>query len=91
MVPNLIAVGTVDLWHNELHILGDEFALLPGDGLTSFVSGPDLLSVGVGLPEGDAVLLGYVATLRQHFDVRNNLATLKSRRVKPILLHHMVN
>ena len=86
MVPDLVPVGAVDLGHDELHVLGDELALLPGDGLAGLVPGPHLLAVGVGLPEGDAVLLGHIATFRQHFYVRNYFATLKIGSVKLILL-----
>ena len=33
----------------------------------------DLFAVGVSLPEGDAVLLGHVAALRQHLGVGDHL------------------
>ena len=45
----------------ELDILGDQFALLPGDGVTGLVASPHLVAVLVRLPVGEhAVGLGHV-------------------------------
>ena len=63
MIPDLLAIRAVDLRDNELDRLGDELALLPGDGLTGLVASPLLLPFRVRLPERDAVLLGHVPAL----------------------------
>ena len=76
VVPDLLAVSAVDLRHDELDSLGDQLALLPGDGLAGLVASPDLVALRVCLPESDAVLLGHVLAFRQHFNVRNHFASL---------------
>ena len=50
MVPDFISVSAVDLRDEELDIFRDKFALLPGDGLTGFIPGPDLLAIRISLP-----------------------------------------
>ena len=55
MVPHLLGVLTDDLRDDELHVLLDELALLPGHGLAGVSPGPDLLAVLVSLPVGDTV------------------------------------
>ena len=42
MVPQLLLVGACHIRHNELHVLGHQFALLPGHRLTVVSSSPDL-------------------------------------------------
>ena len=76
-ITDLLSICTVDLWHDELDSLGDELALLPGDGLAGLVTRPDLLALGVRLPQGDAVLLGHVPALGQQLRVRDCLLTLR--------------
>ena len=44
VVPDLLLVVAVNLRDDELHVLGHQLALLPGDGLTLLSSSPDLLS-----------------------------------------------
>ena len=43
MVPQLLLVATGHIWYDELHVLGDQLALLPGDGLAVVSSSPDLI------------------------------------------------
>ena len=76
VVPDLLAVSAVDLRHDELDSLGDQLALLPGDGLAGLIASPDLVALRVCLPQSDAVLLGHVLAFRQHFNVRNHFASL---------------
>ena len=75
-ITDLLSICTVDLWHDELDSLGDELALLPGDGLAGLVTRPDLLALRVRLPQGDAVLLGHVPALGQHLHVGDHLPAL---------------
>ena len=54
----------------ELDILGDQFALLPGDGVTGLVASPHLVAVLVRLPVGEhAVGLGHVHALGHQLPV----------------------
>ena len=43
--PNLLTIGAVDLGDDELDGLGNQLALLPGDGLTGLITGPNLFSL----------------------------------------------
>ena len=43
VIPDLLLVAAGDLRHDELDILGDQLALLPGNGLTRLGPGPDLI------------------------------------------------
>ena len=43
---HLVAIGAVDLGHDELDVLGDELALLPRDGLAGLVARPHLAARG---------------------------------------------
>ena len=45
MEPNLLTIGAVDLGDDELDGLGNQLALLPGDGLTCLITGPNLFSL----------------------------------------------
>ena len=47
VVPDLLLVAAVDLGHDELDVLGDQFALLPGDRLALLGTGPDLMGIRV--------------------------------------------
>ena len=47
VVPDLLLVAAVDLGHDELDVLGDQFALLPGDRLALLGTGPDLGGIRV--------------------------------------------
>ena len=42
VVPELVAIGAVDLGHNELDVLGNQLAFLPCHRLTCFVTCPHL-------------------------------------------------
>ena len=42
VVPQLVAIGAVDLGHDELDVLGHQLALLPGHRFTSLVACPHL-------------------------------------------------
>ena len=64
-----------DLRHQELHLLVDQLALLPGDGLTALLPCPHLVALGVLLPQSHAVLLGHVPTLRD-LQTSTNIAGL---------------
>ena len=77
MKPDLLGVGAVDLRYDELDVLGDQLALLPSYWFTGFVSCPDLLPIGIGLPESYTVLLRHISALRQHLYVRDHLTSLK--------------
>ena len=45
VVPNLLTIGAVDLGDDELDGLGNQLALLPGDGLAGLITGPNLFSL----------------------------------------------
>ena len=75
MEPEFLLVSTVDLRDKELDNLGDELALLPGDGLTALLARPHLVTLRVPLPQGHAVLLGHVLTLGHHLGVGHGLGT----------------
>ena len=66
-----------DIRHQELHLLVDQFALLPGDGLAALLACPHLVTISVLLPQSHAVLLGHVPTLRD----------LQQQQTLPSLLH----
>ena len=42
VVPELIAISAVDLRHDELDVLGNQFALLPRHRLASLITSPHL-------------------------------------------------
>ena len=44
VVPELVAVGAVDLRHDELDVLGNQLALLPGNRLARLITSPHLWS-----------------------------------------------
>ena len=47
MIPDLLLVTAGDLRDNELDILGDQLALLPGDRLTGLCPSPHLINTGM--------------------------------------------
>ena len=63
VVPELLLGLALDLRNDELDVLGNQLALLPGDRLTGLITRPDLLAVRICLPESDTVLLGHIPTL----------------------------
>ena len=44
VVPELVAIGAVDLGHDELDVLGHQLALLPGHRLARLITSPHLSS-----------------------------------------------
>ena len=44
VVPELVAIGAVDLRHDELDVLGNQLALLPRHGLARLIASPHLCS-----------------------------------------------
>ena len=73
MVPEFLLGRAVDVGDPEVDCLVHQLALLPGDWLTALLASPHLIPLLVSLPEGDAVLFGHVATLRNLLDVRHSL------------------
>jgi len=55
MVPELLLVNTCHLWDNKVDFFGDKLALLPGDWFTSFLASPNLVSLLISLPKGEAL------------------------------------
>ena len=92
VVPDLLLVAAVDLGHDELDVLGDQLALLPGHWLTGVGARPhlgvsfsqsgkkpsNLLAIGVSLPKGDTVLLRHIPALRQHLEVLQHALALET-------------
>jgi len=76
VVPDLLLVLARDLGHDEVHLLGDQLALLPSDWLTSLSSCPHLFSILISLPVGDTVLFCDILALRNHLEMRNCLGSL---------------
>lgn len=86
VVPQLLPIRARDLRDNEADGLGDQLALLPRHGLAGLITGPNLLAILVGLPEGDTVLLRHVLTLGQHLGVGDNLLSGLT-----LLLHELLS
>ena len=51
----------------------------------------DLLAIGIGLPESDAVLLGHVPALGQHLHVGDHLPALVSTIIKIVRLFKIIS